>query len=81
MFAMDTWRQTLSNDYRYAVIFGAYLAVTGFAFWRIARQPYTRSIKWDQYETVFKATTLAGALGAIGLGQRKLDSSGDRKST
>ena len=43
----------------------AYVLVTGGCFWRISRQPYSRSMKWEHYETVFKGTTLAAAVAGI----------------
>ena len=51
--------------YRYPLLCGFYLAITGAAFYRIYRQPYSTSIKWEQYETVFKGTTLAAALAGL----------------
>lgn len=59
--------ETSLHNYRYYLLAGVYVAVTGGAFWRISRQPYTKSIKWEQYETVFKGTTLAAAIAGFAL--------------
>jgi len=56
---------------RYYVLFGVYLLGTGAAFIRVSRQPYTRSMKLEQYETIFKSTTLGTTLVGIGLSLRK----------
>lgn len=53
---------------KYPILALAYLTVTGLAFARISRQPYPRSMKAEQYETVFKGTTLGAVLIGVGLG-------------
>lgn len=53
--------------YRYHILTGVYAIMTGGAFLRIGRQPYSRAVKWEQYETVFKGTTLLAALAGLGL--------------
>ena len=53
--------------YKYHILFGTYVSITGLAFLRIARQPYPRSFKGDQMESVFKATTLAALIASIGI--------------
>lgn len=53
---------------KYPILVLAYLTVTGLAFARINRQPYPRSMKAEQYETVFKGTTLGAVLIGVGLG-------------
>ena len=55
---------------KYLILTGAYILITGAAFFRIHRQPYGRAVKWEQYETVFKGTTLAAALVGIGISGR-----------
>jgi len=59
--------ESIFSRYRYPLI-GTYAFVTGLAFLRISRQPYSQSIKWEQYETVFKFTSLGAVLGGIGVG-------------
>lgn len=54
-------------EYKYQLLFATYATVTGFAFWRIRRQPYNTSIKMEQYETVFKGTSLAAAVTGIAM--------------
>lgn len=56
---------------RYYVLAGVYLLGTGAAFMRVSRQPYPRAMKLEQYETIFKATTLSTALVGIALSSRK----------
>ncbi|KAI5236664.1 hypothetical protein E4T42_09382 [Aureobasidium subglaciale] len=64
-----------SYNYRYYMLAGLYVVVIGGAFLRISRQPYAKSIKWEQYETVFKGTTLLAAISGFALsGQRQLPS-------
>lgn len=55
--------------YRYPLLMTTYIAATSFFFYRISRQPFAQAIKWEQYESVFKATTLAAVLGGVGLGR------------
>jgi hypothetical protein len=59
--------ETSLHNYRYYLLAGVYVAVTGGAFLRISRQPYTRSIKWEQCETVFKGMTLLAAIAGFAL--------------
>jgi hypothetical protein len=51
--------------YRYHLLFILYASVTSIAFLRVARQPYNKRLKTEQYETMFKATTLGSA--AVGI--------------
>ncbi|KAF2815383.1 uncharacterized protein BDZ99DRAFT_459268 [Mytilinidion resinicola] len=44
--------------YRYHLLLVLYASITSIAFLRVARQPYSRRLKTEQYETIFKATTL-----------------------
>lgn len=53
--------------YKYHLLAGAYLFITGAAILRVTRQPYKRSMKSDQIESIFKATTLGAVLLGIGV--------------
>lgn len=53
--------------YKYHLLAGAYLLVTGGAMFRVYRQPYSRNMKIEQIETIFKATTLGAVVVGIGL--------------
>lgn len=53
------------QKYKLPLIGVVYCLATGGAFWRISRQPCSKSMKWGQYETVFKGTTLAAVVGGI----------------
>lgn len=53
--------------YKYHLLAGVYALVTGGAMFRVYRQPYNRSMKIDQIETIFKATTLGAVIVGIGL--------------
>ena len=55
------------RDYKYHLLAGAYVLVTGGAMLRVYRQPYNRNMKIDQIETIFKATTLGAVIVGIGL--------------
>ncbi|KAF4554909.1 Hypothetical protein D9617_3g019780 [Elsinoe fawcettii] len=55
---------------RYLFLFATWAAVTGAAFYRVSRQPYITRIKTEQYETIFKGTTLLAALVGIGMSGR-----------
>ena len=55
------------KTYRYQLLIATYLAVTGLCVLRIGRQPYSRSLKLDQIESVFKATTLSTLILGIGI--------------
>ncbi|KAF2446899.1 hypothetical protein P171DRAFT_429844 [Karstenula rhodostoma CBS 690.94] len=68
---MDTPSPGLLIRYRYPLLITAYACITGAAFLRVSRQPYSRSIKWEQYETIFKFTTLGAVLVGIGTGGLK----------
>lgn len=54
--------------YKYQILAASYITITSFFFYRISRQPFSRSMKTEQAESVFKATTLAAVIGGIGLG-------------
>lgn len=49
-------------------IFAVWLVGTSAAFYRVSRQPFPARQKWEQYETIFKGTTLAAALAGIAVG-------------
>ncbi|KAI1875974.1 uncharacterized protein JN550_001470 [Neoarthrinium moseri] len=53
------------DRYKYHVLIGSYIALTSVFFWRVHRQPYSRSIKAEQYETIFKGTTLAAVVAGV----------------
>ncbi|KAH9871064.1 hypothetical protein J1614_006638 [Plenodomus biglobosus] len=55
------------SKYRYEALFGAWLAVTGATFLRIRRSPYSTSLKIEQYESIFKGTSLSAVLIGIGI--------------
>jgi hypothetical protein len=55
------------SKYRYEALFGAWLAVTGVTFLRISRQPYSSRLKVEQYESIFKGTSLSAILIGIGI--------------
>lgn len=59
---------SLLSTYCYPLLFVAWTSVTGLAFLRVSRQPYNARIKSEQYETIFKGTSLAAALIGMGLG-------------
>lgn len=62
MFSDSPW-----SRYKYEVLFAGWIVVTGAAFFRVSRQPYNTRIKSEQYETIFKGTTLGSALIGFGL--------------
>ena len=59
--------ETVVEKYRYEILFGAWLAVTGATFLRIRRQPYSTRLKIEQYESSFKGTSLGAVLSGIGI--------------
>lgn len=52
----------------FKIVFTTWFVATSALFYRISRQPFPSRQKWEQYETVFKGTTLAAALATIGMG-------------
>jgi hypothetical protein len=54
-------------SWKYQILFAVWASVTAVAFSRIRRQPYSQSIKIEQYESVFKGTSLSGAVTGIAL--------------
>lgn len=77
---MDALRQVSNVDkepiysalvgYKYPLLCATYVLVTGAAFARVRRQPYTQSIKLEQYETIFKGTTLAAVVAGLAISGR-----------
>jgi hypothetical protein len=59
--------ETAVEKYRYEILFGAWLAVTGATFLRIKRQPFSTRLKIEQYESIFKGTSLGAVLIGIGI--------------
>jgi hypothetical protein len=55
----------MMDSYKYFVLFDAYACVSAAAFYGVHRQPYITAVKWEQYETIFKGTTLAAAIAGI----------------
>ncbi len=64
---MATEKSSFLRNYRYPLLVGAYILITGGTIFRVIGQPYNRSMKADQIETIFKATTLGGVLLSIGI--------------
>ncbi|KAI1375105.1 hypothetical protein F4677DRAFT_423185 [Hypoxylon crocopeplum] len=62
--------QHLLIRHKYHVLIGTYLAITSFLFYRIYRQPFSPAIKSEQYETIFKGTTLAAVVGGVAMSSR-----------
>ena len=56
------------GSFKYHILIASYLLVTGLAIVRVRRQPYSRTIKAGQIETILKGTTLGAAVVGIGLG-------------
>ena len=59
--------ETAYAKYRYEALFGVWLVVTGATFLRIKRQPYSMRLKVEQYESIFKGTSLGAVLLGIGM--------------
>ena len=58
-------QQTTLSKYKFQALVGSYVLITGFFVFRIARNPlYSGNLKFEQIESVFKATTL----GAVCMG-------------
>lgn len=56
--------------------------ITGSALLRVGKQPYSRTIKLDQAESIFKGTTLAAVVVGIAINGKinKPRSSGNRST-
>jgi len=62
------------DTYKYKLLTGTWLGVTALLCYRVHQQPYAPAIKWGQYETVFKGTSLSAVVGGVlmsGGGQRR----------
>ncbi|KAG9198596.1 hypothetical protein G6514_009772 [Epicoccum nigrum] len=59
------------EKYRYEALFGAWLLVTGATFMRIKRQPYSMRLKVEQYESIFKGTSLGAIVLGIGMSPKR----------
>ena len=59
------------EKYRYEALFGAWLLVTGATFMRIKRQPYSMRLKVEQYESIFKGTSLGAIVLGIGMAPKR----------
>jgi hypothetical protein len=59
------------EKYRYEALFGTWLLVTGATFMRIRRQPYSTRLKVEQYESIFKGTSLGAIVLGIGMSPGK----------
>lgn len=66
------------EKHKYSVLFATYTLLTSGLILKIVRQPYIRSIKADQIETVFKASTLAAVIVGIGISGRMNKTRSDR---
>ncbi|KAL7624996.1 hypothetical protein AAE478_004210 [Parahypoxylon ruwenzoriense] len=53
--------------YKYHVLIWTYLILTSSLFCRIYRQPFSLAMKSEQYETIFKGTTLAAVVGGVAM--------------
>ncbi|KAI1501076.1 hypothetical protein F5X99DRAFT_428655 [Biscogniauxia marginata] len=51
--------------YKYHLLVGTYVTLTSLLFYRVRRQPFSAAIKSEQYETIFKGTTLAAVVGGV----------------
>ncbi|KAK7946618.1 uncharacterized protein PG986_010939 [Apiospora aurea] len=47
------------STYKYKLLAGTYLSITALLCYRVHCQPYAPAIKWEQYETIFKGTSLS----------------------
>ncbi|KAF1913089.1 hypothetical protein BDU57DRAFT_457956, partial [Ampelomyces quisqualis] len=63
----DQAPEHLISKYRYEVLFGTWLLITGGTFLRISRQPYSARLKIEQYESIFKGTSLSAVLLGMGM--------------
>ncbi|KAI0595337.1 hypothetical protein F4775DRAFT_595432 [Biscogniauxia sp. FL1348] len=63
----ETPSSSLVRKYKYHLLIGIYTTVTSLLFYRVHRQPFALAIKSEQYETIFKGTTLAAVIGGIAM--------------
>ncbi|KAK8024113.1 hypothetical protein PG993_012179 [Apiospora rasikravindrae] len=62
------------STYKYKLLAGTYLSITALLCHRVHRQPYAPAIKWEQYEAIFKGTSLSAVVGGMVMsngGQRR----------
>ncbi|KAI1080686.1 hypothetical protein F5B20DRAFT_538557 [Whalleya microplaca] len=59
--------ENILSRYKYHLLIGTYLAITSLSFYRVHRQPFSPAIKSEQYETIFKGTTLAAVVGGVAM--------------
>jgi hypothetical protein len=59
------------DKYRYEALFGVWLLVTGATFMRIKRQPYSTRLKVEQYESIFKGTSLGAIVLGVGMSPKR----------
>ncbi|KAJ4983547.1 hypothetical protein SVAN01_10963 [Stagonosporopsis vannaccii] len=59
------------EKYRYEALFSVWLVVTGATFMRIRRQPYSTRLKVEQYESIFKGTSLGAIVLGIGMSPKR----------
>ncbi|KAJ4359437.1 hypothetical protein N0V95_002184 [Ascochyta clinopodiicola] len=59
------------EKYRYEALFGVWLVVTGATFMRIKRQPYSTRLKVEQYESIFKGTSLGAIVLGVGMSPKR----------
>ena len=72
LFAMVSQQlEQAYEKYRYEALFGAWLVVTGATFMRIKRQPYSTRLKVEQYESIFKGTSLGAIVLGIGMSPKR----------
>jgi hypothetical protein len=63
----DQANEHIASKYRYELLFGAWMLVTGATFLKISKQPYSSRLKTEQYESIFKGTSLGAILFGIGM--------------
>ena len=63
---ISNWKTTLA-DYKYYALGGIYVLAMASFFSRVRRQPYSQSMKVEQYESIFKAATLSTVLVGVGI--------------
>ncbi|KAH7071832.1 hypothetical protein BKA63DRAFT_534760 [Paraphoma chrysanthemicola] len=63
----DQINEHAASKFRYELLFGTWLLVTGATFLRISKQPYSSRLKIEQYESIFKGTSLSAVLLGIGM--------------
>ena len=64
---MMSANSSVISEYKYHLLVASYAIITGLAILRVNRQPYSRSVKAEQIETIFKGTTLGAVVLGIGI--------------